>query len=194
MKKPAQYIASGALENYLLGELSLEEEREFQEMMARYPEVVEAFAELELVSERLLTQTAVVPSKQKKASLFAALDEMESNFPPILHANCDIDDYKKWTGGVEPPAEYDNIYFSPLDQSEQGATALVWMKEGSPAETHTDVIEMFYIMEGACTISIEGEEHRLQAGDYLRIPLFKSHVVEVTSAQPCKILLQRIAA
>ena len=200
MKDPAQYISSGALETYLLGEMSLEQQREFQEMMAHHPEVRTAFSEMEEASKALHRAAAVAPAPKTKASLFAALkDDFAGTapaVPPVLHGKSTAADYQSWlqTEGLEAPEDYDNIHFVPLDQSEQGATALVWMKVGSPAEVHTDVIEKFLILNGACTIEIEGEAHQLQAGDYLSIPMFKSHTVTVTSQIPCKILLQRIAA
>jgi mannose-6-phosphate isomerase-like protein (cupin superfamily) len=59
---------------------------------------------------------------------------------------------------------------------------------------HDNEFEKFLILEGSCTITIEEEAHHLVPGDYLAIPLHKSHQVTITSEIPCKIILQRVAA
>ncbi len=59
---------------------------------------------------------------------------------------------------------------------------------------HTHELEKFLILEGTCDITIEDEVYSLKAGDFLSIPLYNKHDVKVTSLNPCKAILQRIAA
>ena len=73
-------------------------------------------------------------------------------------------------------------------------TAIVWIKKMAPQEVHHNEIERFLIIEGSCDIFIEDEVYQLKAGDMLSIPLHKPHSLQVTSAIPCKVILQRIAA
>ena len=68
------------------------------------------------------------------------------------------------------------------------------LKHGAPTETHTNEYEKFLIVEGSCDLTIGTTVHHLNAGNYLSIPLYVSHDVKVTSAIPCKIILQRVNA
>lgn len=59
---------------------------------------------------------------------------------------------------------------------------------------HINELEKFLILEGTCDITIEDEVYSLKAGDFLSIPLYKKHDVRITSLNPCKAILQRLAA
>ena len=73
-------------------------------------------------------------------------------------------------------------------------TAVIWIGQMAPDETHDDEHEKFLILEGTCDITVGNDVHHLKAGDYFAIPLHKTHMVKVTSDVPCKAILQRIAA
>ncbi|RZK81830.1 MAG: cupin domain-containing protein [Pedobacter sp.] len=92
------------------------------------------------------------------------------------------------------PNEFDEVFAKILHHSQEAITAIAWIKHMAPQEVHDHEYEKFLILEGTCTIHIEDESHHLKPGDYLTIPLHKNHFVEVTSAVPCKVILQRIAA
>ena len=69
-----------------------------------------------------------------------------------------------------------------------------WLKDYAPQEVHDDEHEKFLIIEGTCDIIVGNEINQLVAGDYFAIPLHKNHIIKVTSSQPCKVILQRVAA
>ena len=113
-----------------------------------------------------------------------------------MHAGSTAADFAPWIdrpGMVRPPDAGD-IHVIPFADNSDGASALVWLVSGSPEETHTDCIEKFLIVEGSCHIAFGQNVHVLEAGDVFSIPLYTAHTVKVTSAVPCKIILQRIAA
>ena len=90
--------------------------------------------------------------------------------------------------------EHQDIFAKIIGYAPEVTTAIVWIKEMAPEETHTDEYEKFLIIEGTCDIVIEHKVHQLKAGDYFSIPLHANHHVVVTSEIPCKAILQRVAA
>jgi anti-sigma-K factor RskA len=70
-----EYISSGILEAYALGELSETERSEVEKNLARYPELREELALIEEAQEKLLMQAAIRPRAEVKDKLFAKFDE-----------------------------------------------------------------------------------------------------------------------
>jgi anti-sigma-K factor RskA len=69
------YIATGILEAYALGELSERERTEVEKNLAQYPELREELARVEETQEKLLMDAAVAPKASIKANLFAQIDK-----------------------------------------------------------------------------------------------------------------------
>lgn len=69
-----EYIASGILELYVLGELTEQERFDVEKNLARYPELREELARVEETQEKLLMQTAIKPRAAVKADLFKKID------------------------------------------------------------------------------------------------------------------------
>ena len=128
------------------------------------------------------------------------IDRMEKgetiSLPPNLHEGSKITDFKEWLTreDMSTPPDFKDIHARIIGHTPEAITAVVWIKDMAPAETHTNEIEKFLIVEGSCEIIIEKEVYQLVSGDFIAIPLFKSHTVKVTSYIPCKVILQRVAA
>lgn len=114
----------------------------------------------------------------------------------MLHKGSKISDYAEWLDRPDLQLDTELIDFHAhiIGDTPEAVTAIVWLKDDAPAETHTTEHERFLILEGACDITITGTTHSLKPGDALFIPLHASHHVTVTSPYPCKIILQRAAA
>ncbi|MBT1687773.1 anti-sigma factor [Dawidia soli] len=69
-----EYISSGILEAYALGELSEPERREVEHHLAGHPELRTELDQIEAVQEKLLQRTAITPRNAVKAALFARID------------------------------------------------------------------------------------------------------------------------
>ena len=95
---------------------------------------------------------------------------------------------------MSTPPDLKDIHARIIGNTAEVTTAIVWIKDMAPPETHTNEIEKFLIVEGSCEIIVEKEVYQLVSGDFFAIPLYKSHMVKVTSDIPCKIILQRVAA
>jgi mannose-6-phosphate isomerase-like protein (cupin superfamily) len=116
--------------------------------------------------------------------------------PPILNKHSKLSDYDEWLNNPDMvlPASPENIFAKIIASTPQVTTIVVWIKDMAAEEIHHDEHEKFLIVEGSCTLTIEGNVYDLHAGDYFSIPLHKRHSVKVTSDTFCKVILQRSAA
>lgn len=196
-------LTSGILEMYVMGHTSPEENRYVEDMAARYEAVR---AELDLIASTLESYAqlhAVEPDPTVKPFLMATIDYMDRlekgeqpAYPPTLEAHSKIEDFALWLNSTdfsltEPLRD---IHAKIIAYTPQVTTAIVWLERGAPPEIHTDELEKFLIVEGTCNIVVGEQDNHLRPGDVFSIPLHLSHTVIVTSSQPCKIVLQRIAA
>ncbi len=198
-----EYIKTGILEMYVLGQTSDEENLEIAALSKIYPEIKTEIDEItaSFIAYSESTVGAVNPSV--KPMLLATIDYTERlrageapTFPPILNANSKISDFEEWTNRADmmDPKHFEDIYVKIIGYDSQANTAIVWIKGATPYEIHTDEYEKFLILDGSCDIVTDSETYSLLPGDYKSIPLHEGHVVKVTSTTPCKVILQRVAA
>lgn len=203
MSEAATFIASGIMELYVMGHTSGEENARVEDMAARYPEIKQELEQIEMTLGDYAWQHAVAPDPTLKPFIMATIDYMERigggeipAFPPELHAGSRIEDYHEWLQREDLQLQQPlrEIQARIIGYTPQMTTAIVWIENGSPPETHTDEYEKFLIIEGTCNIIVGDTDNHLKAGDMFPIPLHISHTVIVTSDEPCKIILQRVAA
>lgn len=198
-----EYMTSGIIEKYVLGLALPEEISEIEALSNQHPEIEAAITEFCLLVEKNAFANSIEPPEIIKPELLATIDFMERlehgepmTFPPLLSEASRIDDYAEWLNrpGMTRSANAPNIELKIIGYTPTCSTAIVWVKDKTPEEVHTKEFESFFIVEGTCIIHIGSNKHALVPGDYLTIPLFEKHHVEVTSSQPCKVILQRLAA
>lgn len=198
-----EYINSGILEEFVLGLTSEAENIDVMNMASLHPEVqceINAISDsLQVYAER--QAPPVCPTV--KPMLLATIDYMERirkgecvTFPPELHEQSKVAEFAEWLEREDMvlPEDFEDVHVRIIGFTPQATTAITWLKYGSPEEVHEAQYEKFLILEGTCDITIDGNVISLVPGDYLSIPLHKPHDVKVTSALPCKVILQRIAA
>ena len=199
----ADYIQSGILEMYVSGITTPEETKEVEEMAAKYAEVRAEIDKISKDIELYAEMHAVTPSPTIKPFLMASIDYSERlkngespSFPPALNDNSKIADYKEWLDrkDIFKPEDFTDFHAKIIGYTPQMITAVIWIGQMAPDETHDDEHEKFLILEGTCDITVGNDVHHLKAGDYFAIPLHKTHMLKVTSDIPCKAILQRIAA
>jgi len=203
MKNAEDYIKSGILEMYVLGLTSEAENLE----IANLADVNAAIQhEIETITNSLINYAekdvnAVDPTI--KPMFLATIDytkRLEGGeaqmFPAILNEQSKVLDYEPWLSreDMTAPAGYDNLFVKIIGYDAKAITAITWIKEGTPYETHKTEYEKFLIVEGSCDIVTDAKVYSLLPGDYLSIPLHVRHQVKITSKIPCKIILQRVAA
>ncbi len=197
------YIESGILELYVLRNLTEAQIVDVERLAVAYPAIAQEIFEIEVSLEQYALSQPLQPCIMAKPTIFSTIDFMErmtkgepASFPPLLHEGSQISDYAEWLDreDMQLPNDFVDFHGKIIAHNEIASTLIVWLKVGSPAETHTNELESFLIVEGTCTITIDEDKFYLKAGDLLSIPLFKSHFVQVTSLYPCKVILQRAAA
>ncbi len=203
MKNAEEYIKTGILEMYVLGLTSDEDNLEIAKLADTNVEIKN---EIEAITNSLISRAetnAPLIDPTVKPMLLAIIDytkRLESGeqptFPAILNNNSIVADYEAWINrkDMTAPADYDNIFVKIIGYDAKATTAITWIKEGTPYETHKNEYEKFLIIEGTCDIVTDAKVYSLAPGDYLSIPLHVKHQVKITSKIPCKIILQRVAA
>ncbi len=203
MNNTKEYIESGILELYVLGNTTPLETASVEVMASNHPEIAD---EIELIASSLSSYAklnAKVPDPIIKPFLMATIDYTERlkngeemSFPPSLTSQSKIADFTEWLSRDDMilPQKLTDVSAKIIGFTPEMITAIVWIKEMAPQEMHDNQIEKFLIIEGTCDIVIEEEIHHLKVGDMLSIPLYKNHFVKVTSSIPCKVILQRAAA
>ena len=197
-----EYIGSGILEQYVLGNTTALESQEV-ELMAATNDAVRM--EIEAITEALGNYAlahAIIPDPIIKPFLLASIDYSERmkngepvSEPPFLTENSLIIDYAAWLNRSDMiPWNDQDIYAKIIGYTPQALTAIVWLKDYAPQEVHDHEFEKFLIVEGTCSIIVGDEVNELVPGDYFSIPLHKHHLIKVTSSTPCKVILQRVAA
>jgi mannose-6-phosphate isomerase-like protein (cupin superfamily) len=113
----------------------------------------------------------------------------------MLNENSVVEDYAAWLNRNDMVLrDGEDLYAKIIGFTPETITAIAWIKDYSPHEVHDHEYEKFLIVEGTCNIIVDDEVNELVPGDYFAIPLHKTHMVKVTSAIPCKVILQRVAA
>lgn len=194
-------MASGKLEAFVLGTLPADERFVILKAIANHPAVRDEIARLETALERSSQGASDVGKRGLKTGIMERLKadawhQDEPGTPPILHAGSSRSDFAQWLDmpDMAPPPDFSDPFFIPIGQTPKALTAIVWMRKGSPKEVHTDVIEKFLVIEGTCEIRTAATTTRLGPGSVHSIPLHVVHEVVVTSAVPCKVIVQRVAA
>jgi anti-sigma-K factor RskA len=96
-----EYISSGILEAYALGELSEKERSEVEKNLAQYPELRKELALVEAAQEALLMQGAIKPRAAVKAQLFAKISasQPEAKVVPMDQNNAGVT-FWKWAAAA----------------------------------------------------------------------------------------------
>ncbi len=203
MENIQSFIESGILESYVMGNSTIAEADLVEQMAASFNEVR---AELDSISEAFefyAMANAVPPDPIVKPFLMATIDFTERmksgeqpGFPPELNAQSKIADFSEWLNRADMviPEDFKDLHAKIIGYTPTAITAIVWIKDMAPQEVHDNEYEKFLIVEGTCNITVGDNVHSLVPGEYFAIPLHKSHQVIVTSINPCKVILQRIAA
>ncbi|TFF38540.1 cupin domain-containing protein [Mucilaginibacter psychrotolerans] len=146
----------------------------------------------EFVLEKLLHLRAVEAPLNLKEKVLARIgfagEELQlDNLPPTSrHSN-----YLSWLKAMEPllPNEpVESMFLKEIRRDERYVQSLVVTKVNVPEEVHESYAESFFILEGRCACTIDGQVFEIAAGDYLPIPLHVPHDVRLLTPQVTAIL------
>ncbi|MCP9750015.1 cupin domain-containing protein [Ferruginibacter sp. HRS2-29] len=202
MERIKALLKSGMIELYVMGLADANHAAEIETLARSFPEIQQAIDDFSIQMEGYLQQNAVPPSMKVKPMIMAIIEYKQRlkngqkiKAPPGLHQDSRAADYAEWLAlpGMSEPLPEENITLKIIGLTPTSSQAILWIRKGTPWETHQNELESFLVLEGTCIITIGTERHLLSAGDYLAIPLFQPHQVVVTSTIPCKAILQRLA-
>lgn len=202
MNTVAEFIESGILELYVMGAASEEDVLAVEKMAAAYPEVKQEIEQISLAMEHYAQASAIKPRSTVKTLVMATVDYLERmkqgelpESPPAVTPNSRISDYGKWLYDPKAilPADADQIHARIIGYTPTATTAIVWVRHQTEEELHHDEYERFLIVDGTCLMRAGEETYNLAAGDYFAVPLHTPHQLTVTSASPCKAILQRLS-
>ncbi|WP_062542024.1 cupin domain-containing protein [Rufibacter tibetensis] len=203
MNPITDYIESGILELYVMDATTPEETQEVEQMASAHPEIRKEIDAIRQSIEAYALAHAVEPPSTLKPLVLATIDYMERmkngepvSSPPELTPTSKVEDYATWytRDDMQLAPDAEDIYVKIIGYTPSVTTAIVWLKGIAEEEIHHDEHERFLILEGSCDITVDGEVNSLKPGDFFAIPLHKNHMVKVTSKEPCKVILQRLAA
>lgn len=181
-----EYIASGILEEFVLGQLDQQTCESILALSAKYPEIKREIDAIESSLEIFARAYSLAPPTELEQQIFDAIQQSE--VPPLLSADSKISDYTYWLENIEPPSDYDNMHVEVIGQDEAGTMVIAWIKHGEPDHLHTEYTEIFLIVEGSCTATIDGVTSDFTVGDYVEFTLDKSHSYTITSKEPMKVV------
>lgn len=197
-----EYIESGILELYILGEVTPAEAEEVEYMAATYPAVRQELDTIQENLEQYAVAHAVPPRPLMKSLFVATVDYMERlkngepvTTPPPLSETSRVVDYAEWLTRPDftLPPETTDLHIKIMGYTPEVTTAIVWLIDEADNEVHEKEYERFLVVEGTCTVTAGGDLFNLTPGDYYAVPLHTPHSIQVTSKEPCKVILQRVA-
>lgn len=191
------FLESGLLELFVIGALSQDEVLLVRKMQELHPEVREEIDSLEKFYEQNAVQNELKPQSRTDKKMNFLLDNLEleqrmqlSEIPLISG----FSDSEAWMKMVTPlfPTEIVGERFERLLRNENGIMQmLVISKTDIDEEIHDDLEESFLILEGTCICTVGDISREMGRGEFMQIPLFESHTVNVTS-KTVTAILQRV--
>ncbi|GAB3812104.1 cupin domain-containing protein [Pontibacter rugosus] len=200
--KLTEFIESGVLELYIMGATTAQETLAVEKMAASHPEIRQEIDAISQAMESYALAHAEQPRKSVKSLVLATIDYMERMkqgelpvAPPVLTAESVVEDFAVWLNREDMvmPDDTEGVYAKIIGYTPAATTAVVWVLEMTENEVHHDDYERFLILEGSCNMFVGEEVHELKPGDFIAIPLHTPHRADVTSAIPCKVILQRLS-
>ena len=103
MKNIQEYIDSGILELYVMGNTTPAESKEVEEMAIASEEILNAIDAIQVTLENYAVTHAITPDPTIKPFLMATIDYAERikngeqpEYPPLLNPSAKIEDYAGW--------------------------------------------------------------------------------------------------
>ncbi len=160
-----------------------------------------AFAALHAVKPPLSMRDKILGNLQKLKTLEETRQPFTLDNLPLLTPDANWLDWEEVVKGIEPTADFDDVYLHLLENNDRRELNLAWVKTEVPEEVHDDVLESFILLEGTCECHIFDAQGncrvvKMRQGDYISFKIGEVHDIEITSLKPAKAILQwlKIAA
>lgn len=195
------YINSGILEAYAMGLLSPQERGEVEDACSGNSLLMAELTSILRAMEQYAESHAADPAGHLQDTIWNAIENlgkeqlMNDHELPLINRFTNADN---WLGKVRPfIPDYADIpdggrFVVMLTATGEVAQALVVSKMDFVEEVHTDTLESFVILEGACECYFGDKTFRMGKGDFTEVPLHTPHSVKILSPYIVAVI-QRIA-
>lgn len=196
-----EYIDSGILEFYCLGNLTEEEQSEVERMMM-HPAVKLEVEKIHATIAAYADEQAVEPPAHLADAMSAVFEnlekeeQMQADSLPLINKHTN---YKNWLELVQHhiPEQFNGEpIIVPLTQTASVIQMLMISATAVPDEVHENEMESFLVLQGKCICTIGDTDHHMQAGDFIEIPLYAHHDVRPEADSPSEYVvavMQRVA-
>ncbi|RNL52161.1 cupin domain-containing protein [Pedobacter jejuensis] len=194
MKAVVDIIESGLLELYVLNLLEGDELAQIENLRLNSSEVNDEINKIELFFEQHALQHSVpvsINTELKLQNLFHQLSstgELNISNLPLIDENANYQDWFNLVENLIPINGVDGTFTHLLTGNEKVMQMLVVSEIDIKKEIHENELESFLILEGSCICTIDNSDFSMGPGDYMSIPLHKSHTVKITSLSVTAIL------
>ncbi|MFC4210883.1 cupin domain-containing protein [Pedobacter lithocola] len=191
-------LESGLLELYVLNLLEGDELSQVENLRLTSSAVRDEINKIELFFEQDALQHSVSVSTEIDAQMLKLFNQLNSKTDLDISNLPLIDEdtnYQNWLSLIEnliPRNGVDGTFTHLLTANDKVMQMLVVSEIDIKEEIHENELESFLILEGTCICTIDNSDFNMAAGDYMSIPLHKSHTVKITSPSVTAIL-QHIA-
>ena len=193
-----KYTVPGILEDFCLGLLPDETNKEIILASKQLPELLQKIIEME---QSLIQYSTVDSSANLKEKIIAGLDHLTADIkidisnPPPINRNSDLNGWNEAVKDLHPENDFGAIQLHFLIDTPDHQLCVAWLREVLDEDEHhaDEFAESFFILEGSCECNIGGQLINLKAGDYLDIPFDTHHTIRSTSPGHgfVKAILQR---
>ncbi|MCC6817213.1 MAG: hypothetical protein IT267_12430 [Saprospiraceae bacterium] len=195
-------ISSGILEQYVIGNLSIDETRKIAQLETEYPALK---IEIDrIINVMLETQASQELTQNLKSKVLVKLKDafvkkvINLNNPENINIHSDISEWIEAVNELKPQITNENYSICPFFKNELKEMSLVWLHGSLLEEEHesTEFKESFLILEGECECNFEGIIVRFKAGDYFEVPVKTKHLIKniTTQGSSVKGIVQRLAS
>lgn len=181
-----------------MGTLSKPESTEVQFYLEIYEQLREELNRIEIALENYAIQNSIASSPQIKDQVLNAIAnlererEMKLSDLPLINKYSDYRNWLKWIENFgDLPMGADGRHISMLRNDQQVTQMIIVSTTDIEPETHLIEQESFLILEGECKCTIGDQVKFMSAGDFMEIPLFETHDVQLVSPKVTAIL-QRV--
>lgn len=180
------------IDEYCLGILPAKEVQTLEKKMEEIPAVKMAVDEFrqKMTDRKMPDLSGNIWSRISEKVHSTPVSEVPVN-TGILSRFTNLSDLRKETEKLSVPEKNENITMVPFRNILGFEQFLVRVRHFVPEETHDDLLESFFILEGTCTCFLGENQIMLEAGGFVEIPLNVPHSVTITSSEPVLAILQR---
>ncbi len=192
-----EYINSGIIEDYCLGVLSAEDMQSVAKQAMLYPEIQQEIDAYEQVLKIYAAETGLSRQQRAKQNILDILDNLDTEGDiaidnlPLINRHSSAGAWLRFVKPMLPVTLNTPSFVHELPGKDGVEQFIYWTNEDVPDEIHSTTYETLLVLEGRCRCFIEDEVHELGQGDFLAIPLFKSHNVQIIEG-PVMAVMQRV--